>query len=203
MTGSLKILVVSTECVPFAKSGGLGDVTGALPRFLQKLGHDVMVVIPMYSFIDIKQNEINIAIERMNVKMGHELIVCSVHKTTLPENVSVYFMDYEPYFGRPNIYHDNNFNDYPDNPKRFAFLSKAALQLCHELNFMPDIVHANDWHTAILPAYLKRLYKDEPIFSNTASVLTIHNIAYQGRYDRYYFNFTELGEEDFNTVKIE
>src|SRR4030042_1287030 len=203
MTGSLKILVVSTECVPFAKSGGLGDVTGALPRFLQKLGHNVMVVIPMYSFIDIKQNEINIAIERMNVKMGNELIVCSVHKTTMHEKVPVCFIDYEPYFARTNMYHDNNFNDYPDNPKRFAFLSKAALQLCHELNFMPDIVHANDWHTAILPAYLKRLYKDDPFFSNTASVLTIHNIAYQGRYDRYYYDYTGLGEEDFTPDKFE
>src|SRR4030042_1482613 len=137
MTGSLKILVVSTECVPFAKSGGLGDVTGALPGFLQKLGHNVIVVIPMYSFIDVKQNEINIAIERMNVKMGNELIVCSVHKTTMHEKVPVCFIDYEPYF------------------------------------------------------------------SNTASVLTIHNIAYQGRYDRYYCDYTGLGEEDFTPDKFE
>jgi len=197
MRGLLNILLVSSECVPFAKTGGLGDVTGALPRFLQKLGHNIIVVIPLYSYIDSKKHDINVTIDKMNVKMGHEAINCSVHKTTIPENVPVYFIDYEPFFGRSNIYHDNYFNDYPDNPKRFSFLSKAALQLCHELSFIPDIVHANDWHTAILPAYLKKIYKDDPVFSNTASVLTIHNIAYQGKYDRYYYGYTGLGEEDF------
>ena len=203
MTDSLKILLVSSECVPFAKSGGLGDVAGALPGFLKKLRHDVRVVIPMYSFIDSKKYKINVAIESMSVQMGNEHIACSVNKTTLPGNVSVYFIVYEPYFGRPNIYHDNFFNDYPDNPKRFTFLSKAALQLCHELKFSPDIIHANDWHTAILPAYLKRLFKDDPLFYNTASVLTIHNIAYQGRYDRYYYAYTGLWEEDFTPDKFE
>jgi starch synthase len=203
MTGSLKILMVSSECVPFAKIGGMGDVTGALPRFIQKLGHNVIIVIPMYSFIDKINHEINVAFEKMNVGMGNEQITCSINKTTLPENVPVYFIDYEPFFGRPNIYHENDFSDYPDNPKRFTFLSKAALQLCHELNFIPDIVHANDWHTAILPAYLKRLYKDDPLLGDTASVLTIHNIAYQGRYDRSYYYYTGLGEEDFTPDKFE
>jgi starch synthase len=203
MTDSLKILLVSAECAPFAKTGGLGDVAGALPRFLQKLGNNVSVVIPMYSFIDSKEHDINIVIEKLSVQMGNEHIDCRVCKTILPENVSVYFIDYEPYFGRSNIYHDNYFNDYYDNPKRFTFLSKAALKLCHELNFKPDIVHANDWHTAILPAYLKTLFKDDRLFCNTASVLTIHNIAYQGRYDRYYYTYSGLKEEDFTPDKFE
>jgi starch synthase len=101
------------------------------------------------------------------------------------------------------MYHDDNFNDYTDNPKRFIFLSEAALQLCHEINFSPDIVHAHDWHTAILPAYLKRLRKDDRLFKNSASVLTIHNIAYQGRYDRYFYFYSGLGEEDFTEDKFE
>ena len=164
MTGSLKILFVSAECVPFAKTGGLGDVAGALPQFLQKLGNKVIVVMPMYSLIDAFKHNINVVFEKMNVTMSNEVIACRVRKTTLPENVSVYFIDYEPYFGRPKIYHDEYFNDYTDNPIRFTFLSKAALQLCHEINFSPDIVHANDWHTALLPAYLKRLYVDDPLF---------------------------------------
>ncbi|HEX2970065.1 MAG TPA: glycogen synthase, partial [Bacteroidales bacterium] len=90
-----------------------------------------------------------------------------------------------------------------DNPKRFAFLSKAALELCTYLNFKPDIAHANDWHTAIIPAFVKRMYRPHPLFKNTATVLTIHNIAYQGRYNRsYYFN-TGLGWEDFTQDKFE
>jgi starch synthase len=203
MTGSLNILLVSAECVPFAKTGGLGDVVGALPQFLKKFGHNVIIVIPKYSFIESTKYELGIAIEKMNVPIGNDNIVCSVSYTTLPWNVPVYFIDYEPYFGRPNIYYDDNFNDYADNPKRFTFLSKASLQLCFELNFSPDIVHANDWHTSILSAYLKRLYKNDPLFCETASVLTIHNIAYQGRYDRSYYSYTGLGEEDFTPDKFE
>jgi starch synthase len=198
-----KILFVSAECVPFAKTGGLGDVAGALPRFLQELGIQVIVVMPMYSFIDKAKYNVNLAVENMKVQMGTELITCNVNKATLPTNLSVCFIDYEPYFARPNMYHDNYFNDYDDNPKRFTFLSRAALQLCHELNFVPDIVHANDWHTAVLPAYLKRVYKDDPLFSKTASVLTIHNIAYQGRYASYYYSYTGLWEEDFTPDKFE
>jgi starch synthase len=203
MIGSLRILMVSSECVPFAKTGGLGDMIGALPVFLKKPGHDVRVVIPMYSFIDRKKYDINVVIQKMSVQMGNEHINCSVWKAILNETVPIYFIEYEPFFGRPGIYHDNYFYDYQDNPERFSFLSKASLQLCHELDFKPDIVHAHDWHTAILPAYLKRLYKNDTLFRDTASVLTIHNLAYQGCYARYYYYYTGLGDEDFTPDKFE
>ncbi len=203
MSGPLRILFVSSECVPFAKTGGLGDVAGALPLFLKKSGNDIRIVIPKYSFIDCEKFNINIAIERMSVQMGNEHIICKVFKTYLDDNLPVYFIDYEPFFDRPGIYHDKDFNDYHDNPRRFAFLSKASLQLCQVLDFKPDIVHANDWHTSILTAYLKRLYIDDPLLGDTVSVLTIHNLAYQGRYDRYYYRFTGLGEEDFTQDKFE
>ena len=203
MPDSLKILFVSAECVPFAKTGGLGDVAGALPVYLKKLGHEVSVVMPFYSFIDCEKYKITGVIDKMSVQMGPEQIICKVCKTFINNEVPVYFIDYEPYFGRSDIYHDNNFNDYQDNPIRFTFLSKAALQLCHELRYKTDIVHANDWHTAILPAYLKKIYKDDTLLGNAASVLTIHNIAYQGRYNRYYYSFTGIGEEEFTADKFE
>ncbi len=203
MGGALKIVVVASECVPFAKTGGLGDVVGSLPRFLKEAGHNIIVVIPLYSFIDRNKYKVNISIDKINVRMGDEQIDFSVHETKMNGNVPVYFIDYEPFFGRPNIYHDDNFNDYQDNPKRFSFLSKAALQLCIDMNFSPDIVHANDWHTSILPAYLKRIYKNDPVYANTATVLTIHNLAYQGRYDKYFYNYAGLGEEDFTPDKFE
>ncbi len=203
MTGSLKILMVASECVPFAKTGGLGDVVGALPRFLKKLGHEVVVVIPGYSFIDTTKHEVSVAIEKMDINMLDEKIIFSVRKSNLQENVPVYLVDYEPFFGRPNIYHDNNYNDYPDNPKRFTFLSRAALHLCKAIDYVPDIVHANDWHTAVIPAYLKTLFRDDPVFGGAACVLTIHNIAYQGRYDRYFFYYSGLNHEDFTPEKFE
>jgi starch synthase len=203
MTGSLKILFVSAECVPFAKTGGLGDVSGALPRYLQRLGHSVIIVMPLYSFIDCHKYNIITAIDTMDVRMGDELISCSVCTTKLPDNVTVYFINYEPFFRRDNIYHDNDYNDYHDNPKRFTFLSKAAMELCHEISYAPDIIHANDWHTAILTAYLRRLYLNDPLFTTSASVLTIHNLAYQGRYDRYFFHYAGLNENDFTPDKFE
>lgn len=203
MPESLKILFVASECVPFAKSGGLGDVAGTLPAFLKKSGHDIRVVIPLYSFIDTKKFCIVKTVSNMSVHLGSEDILCNVHSSTLYGNVPVYFIEYEPYFGLPDIYHDKDFKDYPDNPKRFTLLSKAALQLCHAIKFKPDVVHANDWHTAILPALLKRLYINDTLFSKTASVLTIHNLAYQGRYSRYFYDFTGLSYNDFTPDKFE
>jgi starch synthase len=203
MAHPLNILFVSAECVPFAKTGGLGDVTGSLPFYLRKKEHRVIIVMPQYSFIEVSKYGITTAIEKMNVRYGKGEITCRAGTTALPGNVSVYFIDYEPYFGRTNIYNDDNFIGYSDNPRRFAFLSLAALQLCRELNFLPDIVHSNDWHTALMPAFLKRTYRDDPFFSKTASVLTIHNIAYQGIYESSYYYETGLGAEDFTPDKFE
>ena len=199
----MKILFASSECVPFAKTGGLGDVTGSLPVFLKRLGHDVRIVMPMYSLIDKERFEISELISRMTVRMGNEIILCSVNRTWIHEDVIVYFIDYPPFYDRPGLYHDDDFYDYPDNPMRFTFLSMAALQLCRNLGFQPEIVHAHDWHTAIMMAYLKRLFNDDPLFSHTAGVLTIHNLAYQGRYANYYYEFTGLAWEDFTQDKFE
>ena len=201
--GLLKILFVSAECSPFANIGGLGEVIGSLPYYLKDLGHEVRIVIPRYSFIDPNDNDLRILINNMAVEAGNENISCTVYMGLLKSKVEIYFIDYEPFFGRSGIYHDNYFNDYYDNLKRFTFLSKAALQLCKELNLSPDIVHANDWHTAILPAFLQRFYNNDPVLGNTASVLTIHNLAYQGCYDRYFYGFTGLGDEDFVPDRFE
>jgi starch synthase len=203
MAADLNILFISAECAPFAKTGGLGDVVGALPRYLSGLGCKVSIVMPMYSLIDFRKYNIVTATGGLEVWLGNELINCGVRRTELPGNVPVYFIDYEPFFGRAGIYHDDQYNDYGDNPRRFAFLSKAALQLCRSINFKPDIVHANDWHTAMAPAFIKRMFNYDPIFRGTASVLTIHNIAYQGRYNRHYYFITGLGWEDFTQDKFE
>jgi starch synthase len=203
MAGKLNILIVSAECAPFAKSGGLGDVVGALPKYLEKTGHRVIIVMPLYSAINRSKYKIVPAFERLDVPLGNDLLPCSVYSAKLQGGVPVYFLEYHRFFSRPGMYHDAAFNDYTDNPVRFAFLSKAALQLCYLLSFKPDIVHANDWHTAILPAFLKRIYAGDPVFNETASVLTIHNIAYQGRYSRSSYFQTGLGWEDFTQEKFE
>lgn len=203
MADKLNILMVSAECAPFAKSGGLGDVVGALPQFLVKAGHKVNVVMPLYSQVDRRKHNIVPAFEKLDVPFGHDHLSCGVYMSVLPGKVPVYLLEHHDFYSRQGLYHDAAYNDFPDNPLRFAFLSKAAMQLCYLLNFRPDIVHANDWHTAILPAFLKRLYNDDPVFAETASVLTIHNIAYQGRYNKSFFFRTGLGAEDFTQDKFE
>ena len=203
MAKSLKILIASSECAPFAKTGGLGDVVGSLPIFLKNLGHDVRIVIPKYSFIPEDKYSIKPAAEQMNVPMGNAVEQCGIFKTTLNDTVPVYLIEHELYYNRSGIYHDAEFNDYNDNPKRFAFLSKAAIELCRKLKFRPDIIHSNDWQTSVISAYMKKLYKDDLFLNNVASVLTIHNIAYQGRYSRYYYDYIGLPEDDYTPDKFE
>jgi starch synthase len=200
---NLKVLIVSAECVPFAKTGGLGDVTGALPLYLKRFGHEARIVIPLYSFIDTKKYGITKDVIELSVQMEGELITCHIATATINGEVPVYFIDYAPFFDRTNIYHDNDFVDYEDNPMRFAFFSKAALDLCRFIEFKPDIVHANDWHTAIIPAYIKTIFKADPYFRDTASVLTIHNMTYQGKYAGYYYSYTGLPGRYFNFDSFE
>jgi starch synthase len=119
------------------------------------------------------------------------------------EGVPVYFIDAEKYYARPGLYHDAEFNDYADNPRRFGFLTRAGLQLCRDIGFAPDIVHVHDWHTALAPAYLKIWHWNDPILGGAASVLTIHNLAYQGQYTTESYDYLGLQWSNFTPDKFE
>lgn len=201
----LKILFISSECVPFAKTGGLGDVVGSLPIALKQLGHDVRVVIPKYGFIDAVKHGVRHEFGPMGVWMGNTEEWCNVHMSSIggDAGVPVYLIEFNLFFERGGIYHDSDFNDYLDNPRRFAFLSRAALQLCADMKFKPDIVHVHDWQSALAPAYLKIWHWDHPVLGNAASVLTIHNIVYQGIYPRTHYNYIGLGWQNFTWDKLE
>ena len=176
----MKILMVSAEAIPFAKTGGLADAVTALSKALVEAGHEVKILIPRYYFIDRK----SLMLEKKSVlvKIGFSDIVVNFYSTTY-ENVQIYFVDYEKLFGRSGIYGENAQSSYADNPLRFNVLARAAFALCRELNWIPDIMHANDWSSGMVPVLLK-YFEKEP-FRNTKSVLTIHNLAYQGNfYDR-------------------
>ena len=203
MPKKLKIMMVASECVPYAKSGGLADVVGALPAALQKIGHEVIVVMPKYRSIDADKFAIKPALSPMGVWMGDTEEWCAVHSTTTSEGVRVYFIEADKYFDRDGLYHDADFNDFLDNPRRFAFLSKSALQLCIDIGFKPDIVHAHDWQTALAPAYLKVWHWDDLILGDAASFLTIHNIGYQGVYDAEHYEYIGLQWGNFTSDKLE
>ncbi|MBI3926808.1 MAG: glycogen synthase GlgA [Armatimonadetes bacterium] len=197
--GALKILIVSSEMTPYAKTGGLADVVGALPGALRALGHEVWVVMPKYSLVDYARWELAPFHSPMGVWMGAGQEWCSIHRAQSAEGVPVHFVEHHNYFDRWGLYHDQAHNDYLDNPRRFGFLSRAALQLCLDRGFIPDIVHANDWQTALAPAYLRTWNWQGTGLDACASLLTIHNIAYQGVYSAEHVAYLGLGWENFRS----
>lgn len=203
MPEHLNIAFIASECVPFAKTGGLADVVGALPGALKRLGHEIIIIIPLYGGIDLNQHHIELYMETFGVWMGNTEEWCTCYKTINDDDVPVFFIEFEKYFGRNGLYHDDQFSDYRDNPRRFAFLSRASLQLMKDMGFKPDIVHAHDWQSALASAYLKIWHWDDPILGNAASVLTIHNIGYQGKYPADDYAYTGLQWGNFTSEKFE
>ncbi|BAF72222.1 glycogen synthase GlgA [Sulfurovum sp. NBC37-1] len=201
MKRKIRTLFVASEVVPFAKTGGLADVSGALPKALARLGSDIKVVMPRYYTID--KNTLEHIPMALGVDMGAMgELWAGVYRTYLPDSeVEIYFIDHEAFYGRSGLYHESE--AYEDNDKRFVFLSKAALQLCRALNFKPDIVHANDWHTATLPILLKTSLHEDDFFKESASVLTVHNLQHQGVFGKELMNVLGVGWEHFTPMELE
>lgn len=171
----MKILFVAAECAPFAKVGGLGDVVWALAKALRELGVDVARFIPKYRGVE---DEIELAeVGELSITMGGGPCHCRILKGTHPKGGSIYFLDYPPYFDRAGIYGERG-EAYPDSLERFALLARAALELPGAVGFAPDIFHIHDWHTSLLPVYLR--FGGFPQSAKT--LLTIHNLAHQGIY---------------------
>ena len=170
----LKVLILAAEIVPFAKVGGLADVVGALPKALQALGHDVRLVMPRYRQVDPNRFHLQPILEAIPVSMGNYQVQVSVCRGEIGDHIPVYMIDAPRYFDRENIY------GYTDDGERFILLCRAALETVRALNWSPDVVHCNDWHTGIVPNWMHTIYRDDPFFANTASVYTIHNLAYHG-----------------------
>ncbi|GMO38953.1 MAG: glycogen synthase GlgA [Termitinemataceae bacterium] len=192
----MKILMCSSEAVPFAKTGGLADAVSSLSLALAEAGHDVKIVIPRY--YSINKSELTLLEGSLGVPMGEGIEEwCGVFKTKMPGSntknpVWVYFIDHEIFFGRSGIYGDHFHPDFIDNPRRFSFFSRSIFQLCHKLAWYPDILHSHDWPTAPVCAYLKFSLRTGH-FEKTSSILTIHNLGYQGSYHKDNFNYTGLG----------
>ncbi|MFH1360441.1 MAG: glycogen/starch synthase [Candidatus Omnitrophota bacterium] len=162
----MKVTFFSTEVAPLAKTGGLGDVCGALPLALEKQGIEVVIILPHYLCIRVNQASIRQVNEH-------------VTQTRIGKNIKVYLINHAEYFDREGIYGDKK-GDYKDNLERFHFFSQAALELLKTISFQADIIHCHDWPTALIPVLLKTKYKTDPFYQNMKSVLTIHNISYQG-----------------------
>jgi len=185
MPRKLRILMVTSEAVPFAKTGGLADVCGALPKALDELGHDVRILMPLYREVKISEHRIRraAALQDTVIHLGEEETRIGFRTGKLPESeVKVYFVDQPPLYGRKGLYVDpESGKDFPDNDRRFALLSRAALALCEKLDWTPDIIHCHDWQAALVPLMIRdREYG--PRFASTQTVLTIHNLGFQGNF---------------------
>ena len=202
MPEKLKILFVASECAPYAKTGGLADAVAGLAKALVARGHDVRVIIPLYSAIDRVRYQLQ-SDGSSCAHMGvNEEQWVGVQKAILDNAVPVWFVDCERYFGRPG-YYDFGGHEYGDNGFRFALFSKAALQICKDRNWIPDVAHVHDWPSALVSVFLKTWDRVLSPLSHTASVLTIHNIGYQGVYHGSLFPYIGIGWEHFHADALE
>ncbi|MBI3604017.1 MAG: glycogen synthase GlgA [Nitrospirae bacterium] len=202
----LNILMVSPEAVPFAKTGGLADVAGALPRELARLGHRVCLVIPRYGTIDGAALGLK-EWRRLAVPTALGPISTSIEQGTLPDGLGrVLAVRHDPYFGRAGLYQEAG-RDYPDNLERFAFFSRAVLELLpilkEESGWVPDVLHAHDWQTALSLVYLRALYAGPSPRHRLRTMFTIHNIGYQGLFPATDYWKTGLGTELFTPKALE
>lgn len=198
----MNILFASSEVVPFAKTGGLADVAGSLPVALKQLGHDIRVITPKYKVTDSKTFHLTPVAESLDVPISNRMETCSILEGTLGDAVPVYFIKNDNYYHRDHLYGDSQ-GDYPDNAERFIYFSRSILEACKALNFAPDILHCNDWQTGLTPVYLRKIYQNEPVFAQTASVYTVHNLGYQGLFWHYDMHLTGLGWDLFTPNGLE
>lgn len=188
--------------VPFAKTGGLADVSGVLPRAIKAEGHDVRVVMPKYRVVDNQKFGLRNLTKSLTIPVGGEVAIVSILQGELEKGIPTYFIDYEPYFEREELYGTPQ-GAYEDNAERFILFSRALLESVKAIGFQPDVIHCNDWQTGLIPVYLKTLYKKDPFFQRTATVMTIHNIAYQGTFTKNTLHLAGLSEEEFSPEKLE
>ncbi len=201
---NFKILYISSEVTPFAKTGGLADVSGALPKVLLKMGHDIRVMMPKYGTIFPEEYAIKPLADfgEMAVRIGNVEKIACIRFSHLPlSDVIVYFVENDGYFKRPELYRNPETNqDWEDNAERFTFFCLSALQFLKSSEWRPDIIHCNDWQTCLIPLYLKEYFGTDPFYKNIAVLLTIHNIAYQGIFDLDFFKLTDLPEYLFEPL---
>lgn len=204
----MKVAIVTPEAVPFSKTGGLADVTGSLFKEYSKMGVDAYLFVPLYKkTAEQFSNEIQYTGISFEIPLAKALKICKVfslkrQRSGKKRSERVFFIGNEEYFDRDELY-GTSYGDYPDNDQRFTFFCRAVLDLCKRLEINIDVMHCNDWQTGLIPLYLKTIYKDADVFRLTRSILTIHNIGYQGIFPPQAMELTGLGWELFHMDGVE
>ncbi len=200
----MRIAIVTSEAIPFSKTGGLADVAGTLFKEYLAMKHDALLFVPLYKRTAeqfsgmIRDSGIEI-----DIPMGSAVRTCKIFTGIMSAPApNIYFIGNEDFFFRDELYRTPA-GDYPDNDQRFVFFSKSVLEICKKLELQIDIMHCNDWQTGLIPFYMKTLDRQCPIFKKTASVFTIHNLGYQGLFPAQTLEITGLGASVFNPEGIE
>lgn len=195
--------MASAEAVPFAKTGGLGDVCGSLPVALTRLGHTVDLILPAYRQALTSGQPVEDTGQRLEIPIGNQLVRGRLLSSRLPDSpVRVFLVQQDAYFDRDGLYGEESV-DYKDNCERFVFFGRSVLETIRLLDLKTDLVHANDWQAGLVPAFLKVLYASEPPFDAMASLFTIHNLAYQGNFWHWDMLLTGLDWKYFNWRQME
>ena len=198
--GGMKILFVASEATPFAKSGGLADVAGSLPRALRLLGHDVRVILPCYQMAEqgtrLSKGSHSVEITLQEVTYRASL------KEAVYDGVPYWFIDTPEFFDRAELYGTTE-GEYPDNGLRFGFFSRAVLEMTKCFNFQPDLIHLNDWQSGLIPVLLQTAYRQDDFFAATKTMLTIHNLGYQGIFPLELLRQLELPEKLDSPAELE
>ena len=201
----MNVVYLSSEVAPFAKTGGLADMALTIPKNLQKLGVEIIVLMPFYRKVKESAYSLVKTNIQFKVKIGDKIKTGYVYKGFLPDTqVAVYFLDNEQYYGREGFYtYPGTAKDFEDNSERFIFFALGALEVVEKLKIHPDIVHCNDWQTGLVPVYLKTKYAERAFLKKTKSIITIHNLAYQGLFWHWDMNLTGLNWGLFNSKQLE
>ncbi len=197
----MRILIATPEAVPYVKTGGLADVTGALLKEFRRKKINASLILPLYSIIR-KNNKLYKTDKSVRIEMGGFIFKGNIWVSEKSSTPGSYFIECEELYGRPELYGTSD-GDYSDNAMRFIFFSKAVLETCIALNIRPDVIHCNDWQTAMIPLFLKTLYKGNRYLKKTATLYTVHNLGYQGIFKASDMDYTDLGWEYFVPEKIE
>src|SRR6266481_4137846 len=198
----MRILLASSEAHPYSKTGGLADMVGALGKALVRAGHQVALVTPLYHgitdrFAEIKRIDLN-----FEVQLGPGQVRAEVWSAESKTGVALYFVDRPEFFHRPTLYHKDGV-DYPDNAARFIFFSKAVTHLARRLPLKPELVHAHDWQTGLVPLLIAHQRKSEGWTDAPRTCMTIHNLAYQGLFPATLYPLTNLPWDYFSPAGLE
>jgi len=200
MDQKMRVLYVSPEVSPFAKSGELADVAAALPKYLSLRGIDISLIIPKYRRPEIESSAPELVFAELPVPLGGKITKASIYRTEAGE-YPVYFVDNPKYFWREKIYGPAT-GDYLDNDERFIFFNRAVLEFLLKAHLPVDVIHSNSWPAALIPVFLRTHYLKEPLFKEIATVLTVHNAGYQGEFPPESLALTEIDWNSFNSREL-